>query len=208
MGDTRSLVYVVDDDRAVRESLHTLFEELGYRPEVYESAEEFLAHSRQTAPGCLILDVGLPALDGLELQRLIGGGQSGLPIIFITGNGDIPMSVQAMKGGAVEFLTKPLRTEALLDAVSGAVKCSRVHLAGRAELDALRQLYQTLSPREHEVLSFVVRGHLNKQIAAQLGISEITVKAHRGRVMRKMKVQSLAELVTIVGRLNLNAAKQ
>jgi FixJ family two-component response regulator len=208
MSDSRSLVYVVDDDRSVRESLHTLFEEWGYRPEVYESAEEFLAHSRQTAPGCLILDVGLPALDGLELQRLIGGGQSGLPIIFITGNGDIPMSVQAMKGGAVEFLTKPLRPDALLDAVGGAVERSRVHLAGRAALEALRQRYHALSPREQEVHSFVIRGQLNKQIAAELGISEITVKAHRGRVMRKMKVRSLAELVTIASRLDLVSGEQ
>src|ERR1700722_18526479 len=145
--DTRSLVYVVDDDDSVRESLQTLFEEWGYRPELYASAEDFLAYSRQTAPACLILDVGLPALNGLELQQLIGNGQSGLPIIFITGNGDIPMSVQAMKGGAVEFLTKPLRPDALLDAVGGAVERSRVHLAGRAALEALRQRYHALSPR-------------------------------------------------------------
>src|ERR1700722_12089447 len=199
--DTRSLVYVVDDDDSVRESLQTLFEEGGYRPELYASAEEFLAYSRQTAPACLILDVGLPALNGLELQQLIGNGQSGLPIIFITGNGDIPMSVQAMKGGAIEFLTKPFRPEALLAAVSSAVERSRLYLAEQLELNALRKRHESLSRREREVMSLVIRGQLNKQVAATLGISEITVKAHRGRAMRKMKARSLADLVTIGGRL-------
>jgi FixJ family two-component response regulator len=199
--DTRSIVYVVDDDASVRESLCTLFEEWGYRSEVYSSAEEFLAYSRQPAPGCLILDVGLPVLNGLELQRLIGNGQSGLPIIFITGNGDIPMSVQAMKGGAIEFLTKPFRPEALLAAVSSATERSRLYLAEQVELNALRKRHESLSRREQEVMSLVIRGQLNKQVAATLGISEITVKAHRGRAMRKMKAKSLADLVIIGGRL-------
>ena len=206
--DTRSHVYVVDDDDSVRESLQTLFEEWGYRPEVYASAEEFLAYFRQSAPGCLILDVGLPALNGLELQQMMGNGQSGLPVIFITGNGDIPMSVQAMKGGAIEFLTKPFRPEALLAAVSSAVERSRLYLAEQLELNALRKRHESLSRREREVMSLVIRGQLNKQVAATLGISEITVKAHRGRAMRKMKARSLADLVTIGGRLGRVSANK
>ena len=199
--DTRSHVYVVDDDDSVRESLQTLFEEWGYRPEVYASAEEFLAYFRQSAPGCLILDVGLPALNGLELQQMMGNGQSGLPVIFITGNGDIPMTVQAMKGGAIEFLTKPFRPEVLLAAVNSAIELSRAHLGELLELNALRKRRESLSRREQEVMALVTRGQLNKQVAAALGISEITVKAHRGRAMRKMKAKSLAELVTMEGRL-------
>jgi FixJ family two-component response regulator len=201
MPDPRPVVYIVDDDVSVREALQAMVAESGFRPEVFASAEEFLAHPRPLSPGCLILDISLPELNGLELQRQLGSYQAALPIVFITGHGDIPMTVQAMKAGAIEFLTKPFDPESLLAAIGSAVERSREFLAQQLELKALMDRYESLSGREREVMTLVVRGLLNKQIGATLGISEITVKAHRGRVMRKMKATSVAHLVTIAARL-------
>jgi FixJ family two-component response regulator len=195
------IVFVVDDDVSVRESLELLIAQFDLRPKVFESAEEFLVCPREPVPSCLVLDVGLPALNGLELQRRIAG-RPDLPIIFITGHGDIPMTVQAMKAGAVEFLTKPLGPEALLSAIHGAIERSRASLALEADLQDLRDHYESVTVRERQVMALVVRGQLNKQIAFELGLSEITVKVHRGRVMRKMKANSLADLVNMAARLD------
>jgi FixJ family two-component response regulator len=199
--DPKPVVYVVDDDVSLRESLQAMVEESGFRPEVFASAGEFLRHSRQAIPGCLILDVSLPDLNGLELQRRMGAGQTTLPIIFITGHGDIPMSVQAMKAGATEFLTKPFSPKALLTAVCSAVDRSRECLAEQRVVKTLRDRLESLSRRERDVMALVTQGQLNKQVAATLGISEITVKAHRGKVMRKMKARTLADLLTMAARL-------
>lgn len=194
------IVFVVDDDISVRESLESLIADAGWRPEVFASAEEFLAHPRKPVPGCLVLDVSLPDLNGLELQKHIAD-RPDLPIIFITGHGDIPMSVRAMKAGAVEFLTKPFGPEVLLSAIRDAIERSRACLDQEADRHALRGRYESLSLRERQVMALVVGGQLNKQIGGELGISEITVKAHRGRVMRKMEATSLAELVNMAARL-------
>src|SRR5262245_13035638 len=196
------IVFVVDDDVSVRESLELLIAEAGWWPESFASAEEFLAHSRKPVPSCLVLDVGLPDLNGLELQKRIAGRPE-LPIIFITGYGDIPMTVQAIKAGAVEFLTKPFGPEVLLSAIAGAIERSRASLAQEADLQVLRDRYESLTARERQVLALVVRGQLNKQIGFELGIREITVKIHRGQVMRKMQASSLAELVNMAARLDL-----
>jgi len=185
----------------VRESLELLIAQFDSRPKVFESAEEFLVCPRESVPSCLVLDVGLPALNGLELQRRIAG-RPDLPIIFITGHGDIPMTVQAMKAGAVEFLTKPLSPEALLSAIHGAIERSRASVAQEADLQDLRDRYESVTVRERQVMALVVRGQLNKQIAFELGLTEITVKVHRGRVMRKMKATSLADLVNMAARLD------
>jgi FixJ family two-component response regulator len=202
MSDTKPVVYVVDDDVSVRESVQAMVDEAGFKPEAFASAEEFLRHTRQPLPGCLILDVSLPDLNGLELQRLMGTGQTAaLPIVFITGHGDIPMTVRAMKAGAIEFLTKPFSPEALLAAICSAVERSRIFLAEQLALKALKERQELLSRRERDVMSLVVKGQLNKQVGAALGISEITVKAHRGQVMRKMQAKSLADLVTMAARL-------
>ena len=203
----RPTVFVVDDDLSVRESLQGLIAEAGWRSEMFGSAEEFLARPRQSEPGCLVLDVGLPDLNGLELQKKIAGRPE-LPIIFITGFGDIPRTVQAMKAGAVEFLTKPFDTDNLLSAIEAALCKSRADLAEDADLQILRKRLESLSRREREVMELVVRGRLNKQVGAALDISEITVKAHRGRMMRKMRAQSLADLVNMVGRLALPTARE
>src|SRR5262245_37035386 len=196
----RPIVFLVDDDISVRESLEGLIADAGWQPEVFESAQAFLDHPRRAVPSCLVLDVCLPDLNGLELQERIGD-QSVLPIIFITGHGDIPMTVRAMKAGAIEFMTKPFGPEMLLSAISAALERSRVALHAEADLDALRVRYESLSLRERQVMALVVRGQLNKQVGGDLGISEITVKAHRGKMMRKMQARSLAELVNMAARL-------
>jgi FixJ family two-component response regulator len=195
------VVFVVDVDISVRESLQRLIQSAGWRPRTFASAQEFLDHSHTQAPGCVVLDVSLPDLNGLELQQRIASDRNDLPIIFLTGHGNIPMSVQAMKRGAIEFLTKPFEAEALLSAIRQAIERSQTSLGAEEELRALQQDYDSLSGREREVMALVVSGLLNKQVAGNLGISEITVKAHRGKVMRKMKAASLADLVRKAARL-------
>lgn len=205
--NARPIVYIVDDDISVREALEGLITEAGWQPEVFASAEEFLARPREPVPSCLVLDVSLPNLNGLELQKQIAD-RADLPIIFITGHGDIPMSVQAMKAGAIEFLTKPFGPEVLLGAIAGAIERSGALLARQAGLQVLRDRYQSLTPRERDVMALVVRGQLNKQVAGELDIAEITVKVHRGQVMRKMAARSFAELVDMAARLGLVTAGQ
>ena len=203
----KPIVFVVDDDVSVRESLELLIKFAGWQPEIFASAEEFLARPRAETPNCLVLDVSLPNLNGLELQKLIATDRVDMPIIFITGHGDVPMTVQAMKAGAVEFLTKPIDDDALLSAIKSAVKRSAAALDDQTELEALRQCHESLTPREREVMRLVVAGMLNKQIGMKLGISEITVKAHRGKMMKKMKAESLADLVKTAVRLGLAPAR-
>jgi FixJ family two-component response regulator len=200
-------VFVVDDDVSVRESLELLIRCAGWRPETFASAHAFLARPRLRAPSCLILDVSLPDLNGLELQQRVAAERNDMPIIFITGHSDVPMTVQAMKAGAIEFLIKPFDDEELLSAIRDALQRSQEALGREAELCALRECHQTLSAREREVMAGVVAGLLNKQIAAELGISEITVKAHRGKVMRKMKANSLADLVRMAAQLLLAVSR-
>jgi FixJ family two-component response regulator len=192
---TTPIVFVVDDDVSVRESLDLLIRTAGWQPETYDSARTFLARPHAPVPSCLVLDVSLPDLSGLDLQQRIGLDRTDLPIIFITGHGDVPTTVRAMKAGAVEFLTKPFGEDVLLDAIAGALDRSRAALDRQAELQDVKDRYATLSQREREVMALVVAGLLNKQIAGELGISEITVKAHRGKVMRKMGAGSVADLV-------------
>jgi FixJ family two-component response regulator len=205
MADVQGIVFVVDDDISVRESLELLIKNAGWQPRLFESAQEFLVCPRPTIPSCLVLDVSLPGLNGLELQKQLAD-RSDMPIIFITGYGDVPMSVRAMKAGAVEFLTKPIKDDALLDAIHGAIERSRSALRQESEMRAVRDCYASLTPREREVMALVVSGLLNKQVGGELGISEITVKAHRGQVMRKMKAESLADLVTMAASLGVRAA--
>jgi len=197
------VVFVVDDDISVRESLETLINWAGWKAETFESAQAFLDRPRGLLPSCLVLDVSLPGLSGLELQKLIAEDRGDMPIIFITGHGDIPMSVQAMKAGAVEFLTKPIDDDALLSAIRHAIERSRSALNARAEVNILRGRYESLTPREQEVTSLVISGLLNKQVGYKLGISEITVKAHRGKMMQKMEADSLADLVRMSVSLRL-----
>ena len=201
MSQPTPIVFVVDDDISVRESLELLIQSAGWQPETFASAQEFISRPRSLVPSCLVLDVSLPGINGLELQNRVAAERSDMPIIFITGYGDVPTSVQAMKAGAVEFLTKPMRDNVLLSAIGNAIERSRVAICQEAEMRALQDLYASLTPREREVMALVVAGMLNKQIGGELDISEITVKAHRGQVMRKMKANSLADLVKISARL-------
>jgi|SRR5579864_221322 len=200
------IVFVVDDDVSVRESLELLIQNEGWQAETFASAQEFLEHPRAALPSCLVLDVSLPGLNGLELQQQVSSERNDLPIIFITGHGDIPMTVRAMKGGAVEFLTKPFNDEVLLNAVRQALDRSRIALGEEAQIEELRKCYAALTPRERQVMALVVSGLLNKQVGGELGISEITVKAHRGQVMHKMKADSVASLVKMAARLGIASA--
>ena len=198
---SKPMVFVVDDDVSVRESLELLIHTAGWQPETFASASAFLARPREQVPSCLVLDVSLPDLNGLELQTRIAGDRLDMPIIFITGYGDVPMTVKAMKAGAVEFLTKPFSDDVLLNAIAAALERSRTALGHEAEMREVRMRYASLSRREREVMALVVSGLLNKQIGGELRISEITVKAHRGKVMRKMKAGSVADLVKIAATL-------
>jgi FixJ family two-component response regulator len=196
------IVFVVDDDISVRESLESLIRCVGWQPETFASAQQFLARARVPVPSCLVLDVSLPGLNGLDLQKLVAVERTDLPIMFITGYGDVPMTVQAMKAGAVEFLTKPFSDDVLLNAIRQAIERSQTALGHEAEIRTLRDDYASLTHREREVMALVVTGRLNKQVAGELGISEITVKAHRGKMMRKMKARSLPDLVKMAARLH------
>jgi FixJ family two-component response regulator len=198
------MVFVVDDDVSVRESLELLIVCAGWRPQTFQSAQEFLDRPRVLAPSCLVLDFGMPGLNGLELQERVAREDPDMPIIFITGYRDVPMTVQAMKAGAVEFLTKPFQDDLLIAAISAALERSRTALLQQAKLDSLRERYESLSRREREVMALVVAGRLNMQVGGELGISEITVKAHRGSLMRKMEAASLPDLVTMFARLGLS----
>jgi FixJ family two-component response regulator len=200
-----SLVFVVDDEVSVRESLELLMGAEGWQVETFVSAADFMSRPPASVPCCLVLDVRLPGVSGLELQRQLAG-RTDIPVIFISGYGDVPTSVQAMKAGAFDFLTKPLKNDVLLAAISHALERSRVALLHEAEMQELRTRYASLTPRERDVMALVVSGLLNKQVGGQLGISEITVKAHRGQVMRKMKADSLPALVAMAERLSVRAA--
>src|SRR5215469_12412073 len=201
MATAKPIVFIVDDDAWVREALETLIRDEGLQAETFASAQEFLDRPRVTSPSCLVLDISLPGLNGLELQKHVAVERTDMPIIFITGYGDIPKTVQAMKAGAVEFLTKPVNDEVLLTAIRQALERSCSALAHHAEMLELRDRYATLTHREREVMALVVSGLMNKQVGCELGISEITVKAHRGQVMQKMKANSLADLVTMAAKL-------
>jgi RNA polymerase sigma factor (sigma-70 family) len=205
MSSATPVVFVVDDDISVRESLELMIREAGWEPATFGSAQEFLAEPRVLAPSCAVLDVSLPDLNGLDLQKRITSDRLDMPIIFITGYGDVPMTVKAMKAGAIEFLTKPFDDEALLSAIRHAIDRSRNALRRESEIGALKSCYGELTPREREVLALVVSGLSNKEVGSKLGISEITVKAHRGRVMQKMQADSLPNLVKIAVRLRLAA---
>jgi FixJ family two-component response regulator len=202
-----SVVFVVDDDSSVREAIKSLIKSVGLRVETFETAQQFLGSKRPEVPGCVVLDVRLPGLSGLDLQRELAAHDINLPIIFITGYGDIPMSVTAMKAGALEFLTKPFRDQDLLDAIQKALERDRGARRQRMETAELRERFDSLTAREREVMRLVVAGLLNKQIAGELGTSEITVKIHRGQVMKKTGAGSLAELVRMTEKLGISAAK-
>jgi FixJ family two-component response regulator len=202
------IVFIVDDDVSVRSALESLIESAGWVPETFASAQDFLRRPRVAAPSCLVLDVSLPDINGLELQRRVATDRTDMPIIFISGYGDVPMTVRAMKAGAVEFLMKPFKDDVLLDAIRGAIERSLTALREESEAQVLRSRSASLTPREREVMALVVSGLLNKQVGGELGISEITVKAHRGQVMRKMKAESLPALVTMAWRLGVRTTSQ
>lgn len=203
---SKPIVFIVDDDLWVRESLETLIQDAGWQPEAFATSQDFLDRPRAFTPSCLVLDISLPGLNGLELQKRVAVERTDMPIIFITGHGDIPMSVEAMKAGAVEFLTKPFNDEVLLTSIRQALKRSRLALAKEAEIQKLRDRYTSLTARERDVMALVVSGLLNKQVADELGITESTVKAHRGQVMQKMKANSVVDLVKMTARLHRSAA--
>ena len=207
MTDIDGVVFVVDDDRSMRESLKDLIQSVGLRVEAFASAQEFLRGKRDDLPSCLVLDVRLKGLSGLDLQKRMAENNTGIPIIFVTGHGDIPMSVKAFKAGAVEFLTKPFRDQDLLDAVYDALERDRKAREARAKVEELRGRYGSLTPREREVMTLVVAGLLNKQIAAEVGTSEASVKVHRQHLMQKMGAGSLAELVRMADRLGISPEK-
>jgi FixJ family two-component response regulator len=206
MSQAVPIVFVVDDDVSVRESLESLLRCEGWQPETYASASEFLARPRVQTPSCLILDVSLPGLNGLDLQKRVAAERTEMPIIFITGYGDVPMTVRAMKAGAQEFLTKPFNDEVLLVAIRHALERSRIALGREMEMQVLKDRYASLTSRERQVMALVASGKPNKQVGSELGISEITVKAHRGKVMEKMQAGSIADLVKMAGRLRLTRA--
>jgi FixJ family two-component response regulator len=208
MSHLMPIVFVVDDDVSVRESLELMISSAGWKPEIFASAKEFLSRPRAHAPSCLVLDVNLPDLNGLDLQMRVADDRIDMPIIFITGYGDVPMTVRAMKAGAIEFLTKPFSDDALVGAIRYAIERSRMILGHEAEIRMLSDRYETLSRREREVMALVVTGLLNKQVAFDLGISEITVKAHRGRVMHKMQAGSLVDLASMATKLRVAQARR
>lgn len=208
MSEQQPIVFVVDDDDSVRSSLERLIRSAGFTVKTFALASQFLESEKPNVPGCLVLDVKLPGLGGLDLQRRLAESDVAIPIVFITGHGDIPMSVRAIKAGAVEFLTKPFRDQDLLDAINQAIELDRTTREWKSEIAKLRDRYETLTPREQEVMQLVVAGMLNKQIALELGTSEITIKVHRGQVMQKMRANSLADLVRISEKLGTTATRQ
>ena len=207
MSKPESIVYVVDDDESVREAIQSLIRSVGLHVEAFASAQDFLRSNRPDVPGCLVLDIRLPGFSGLQLQRKLADADIKIPIVFMTGHGDIPMTVKAMKAGAVEFLTKPFRDQDLLDAIQQAIETDRSARRERSLTDDLRERYESLTPREREVTRLVVSGLLNKQIAGELGTSEVTVKTQRGQVMQKMGAGSLADLVRMAERLGVRTPK-
>lgn len=207
MTDEHPVVFVIDDDRSIREALEGLLRSVGLSVNAFASTQDFMHAARPDAPGCLVLDVRLPGLSGLDFQRELSKSTNPLPIIFITGHGDIPMSVRAIKAGAIEFLTKPFRDQELLDAVQLGIERDRIQRTNALAIADLRERFEGLTARERQVMELVVTGRPNKQLAAELDLSEITVKVHRGNVMRKMRAKSLAELVRMADRLGLGTAK-